>query len=85
MKMFCLVVASVCVLLASEGQSTIDDCTTGEQQNLLKNQLDLGQRYCDSNKHADLLKENNEDAGDEDLKKLQEFIHSIDCDTSKTC
>lgn len=83
MKIFGLILMSVYFLFGNESQSIIDDCTTQEQQNLIGNQLDLGQRYCDSNKHIEKKELKPEDIGDEDLKKLQEFIHSFDCDTRK--
>lgn len=83
MKFFYLMAISLCLLCGKEAQSVIDDCTTEGKQNLIGNQLDSGQKYCDSNhliKNKDLKPAEVED---EDLNKFKEFIHSFDCDTNK--
>lgn len=83
MRFFYLMVVSICLLYGKEAQSVIDDCMAEEKQNLIGNQLDLGQRYCDSNQHIKNKDLKPAEIEDEDLKKFQEFIHSFDCDARR--
>lgn len=82
MRFFYLMVVSICLLYGKEAQSVIDDCVA-EEKNLIGNQLDLGQKYCDSNQHIKSKDLKPAEIENEDLKKFQEFVHSFDCDTRK--
>ncbi|PAF53816.1 hypothetical protein BKH42_03550 [Helicobacter sp. 13S00482-2] len=85
MKAFYFLALCFCFMCAYEN-SSLQDCDREENPSPIKNELDFGQKFCDSKKHLQKQDDqfNSNSVDDENLKKFEEFLHSIEC-SQKTC